>query len=100
VKPVIFHAEAEAEVRAAAAYYEGRRAGLGDEFLAEIEAMVQRIRQNPKAFTVYDAEGTRKCIVRRFPYTIFYAELEEAIWVAAVAHQRRRPGYWAGRTPE
>jgi toxin ParE1/3/4 len=42
----------------------------------------------------------RKCFVRRFPYTIFYLELAEQIWIAAVAHQRRRPGYWRNRMPE
>jgi hypothetical protein len=42
----------------------------------------------------------RKCFVRRFSYTIFYLELAEQIWIAAVAHQRRRPGYWRNRMPE
>jgi hypothetical protein len=42
----------------------------------------------------------RKHRLRRFPYTIHYAVLHDAIWIAAVAHQRRRPGYWAVRRPE
>jgi toxin ParE1/3/4 len=42
----------------------------------------------------------RKSSVRRFPYVVFYLDLEEYIWIAAVAHQRRRPGYWVYRTPE
>jgi toxin ParE1/3/4 len=32
-----------------------------------------------------------------FPYQIFYTELEDAIWIAAVAHGRRRPDYWRRR---
>lgn len=100
MKPVFFHAEAEAEVRSAIAYYESQRLGLGGEFRTEMEATVGRIQRNPKTFSPYDDRGTRKCLLRRFPYTIYYVEFEEFLWVAAVAHQRRRPGYWAGRTPE
>ena len=100
MKPVIFHTEAEAELRAAVAYYEEQRRGLDREFQAEVEAAIASIRQAPAAFPQHDEQGTRKQLLRRFPYTIFYLELEESIWVAAVAHQRRRPGYWIGRSPE
>jgi plasmid stabilization system protein ParE len=99
VKPALFHSEARAEVREAAAYYAGKRRGLGKEFRAEVEAAVERIRKNPKAFTPYGNEGLRKCVLDRFPYNIYFQELDDAIWVAAVAHQRRQPDYWAGRTP-
>jgi len=42
----------------------------------------------------------RACPLKRFPYTIFYIDLDEQIWVGAVAHQSRRPGYWARRRPD
>jgi toxin ParE1/3/4 len=100
MKAVVFHCEAEAEVRASIAYYEGQKRKLGCEYRDEVQAAVQRIRKNPKAFAVYDDQGTRKCLVKRFPYTIHFVELDDAIWIAAVAHQRRRPGYWSSRVPE
>jgi toxin ParE1/3/4 len=99
VKPVIFHAEAEQEFRAAVVYYETQRPGLGYEFRTAVEEAVERIQRFPQAFSPYGDQGARKCVLGRFPYTIFYVELEERIWIAAVAHQRRRPGYWVGRTP-
>jgi toxin ParE1/3/4 len=98
--PVIFHAEAKAELRAATRYYEEQRKGLGREFRTAVEAAIERIQRTPQAFPPYGDEGARKCLVGRFPYTIFYVELEDSIWIAAVAHQRRRPGYWAGRSPQ
>jgi toxin ParE1/3/4 len=100
VKPVIFHREAEAEMLAAIAYYNGQHDGLGDEFRDEVEEGAARISRTPRAFSPYGDEGLRKHVIRRFPYTIFYLELDDCIWIAAVAHQRRRPGYWASRTPE
>jgi toxin ParE1/3/4 len=99
VKPVFFHAEAEAEFRAAVAFYEGQRAGLGREFRESIEAAVERIRKTPEAFAPHGDQGVRKCLIGRFPYTVFYLEQEASLWIVAVAHQRRRPGYWSGRTP-
>jgi toxin ParE1/3/4 len=99
MKPVVFHPEAEDELRAGIAYYDGQRAGLGADFRAEVEAATIRIGQTPQAFPPYGNQGLRKCVLPRFPYTLFYLELDEVIWVAAVAHQRRRPGYWQGRQP-
>jgi len=98
VKAVLFHRQAEAEFRAAIAYYDGQREGLGLEFQEEVEAATARIIQSPLAFPPYGNEGLRKYVIRRFPFTIYYLDLEDCIWIAAVANQRRRPGYWAHRT--
>ncbi len=99
MKPLTIHAGAEAEADEAIAFYEKRRDGLGREFRQDLEDTFRRVRQMPGAFAVVDDRGTRKLRFRRFPYTIYYVELEAAIWIAAVAHQKRRPGYWAGRKP-
>ena len=100
MKPSIFHPDARAELRAAVAYYEQQRPGLGRDLQREVERAITRIQQHPQVFPQHNEVGLRKCFVRRFPYTIFYLELSDQIWIAAVAHQRRRPGYWRSRTPE
>jgi toxin ParE1/3/4 len=41
--------------------------------------------------------GTRKFLLRRFPYAVVYRITESAIQVIAVAHGRRRPSYWKSR---
>jgi hypothetical protein len=38
-------------------------------------------------------------LLKRFPYTVYYLELDHSIWIAAVAHQQRRPGYWSQCRP-
>lgn len=99
MKPVQFHPEAEAELLAAVAYYEDQRPGLGVDLRQEVEAAVGLVRQDPQLFPARPTDGLRKCPVRRFPYAVYYLELDVEIWVAAVAHRKRRPGYWAGRSP-
>jgi plasmid stabilization system protein ParE len=100
MKPVVFDSEAKDEFDAAASYYEGQQAGLGDAFVAAVEEATQRIAQLPQAFAIHGPSGLRKCVLRRFPYTLFFLEQEDRIWIAAVAHQRRRPGYWSHRKPD
>lgn len=100
MKPAIFHSEARRETRQAVAYYEEQRENLGRELRIEIEAAVHRLRQNPQIYPFHDNQGIRKLVLRRFPFTLFFVELESTFWIAAVAHHKRRPGYWMGRRPE
>ena len=100
MKPVTLHADAEAELWEALDYHEKKRAGLGGKFRREFEAALQRVRENPLAYAPEDDSGTRYCPLCRFPYTLVYLDLDDRIWVAAVAHQHRRPRYWARRRPD
>lgn len=100
MKPLRFLPEAEAELRAAAEWYDDR-AGLGDELAAEVEGVTSKIVEMPGAFApahgVRASVGAHEARVRRFPYRVVFIELEAELRVVALAHVRRRPGYWRGR---
>ena len=93
---VEFHHEATAEVRAAIAFYEAERGGLGRDLWNEIQATLQRIELNPEG-PEYVRPKLRRASVRRFPYSVIYGIHGDALWVVAVAHHSRREGYWRGR---
>ena len=97
MKPVVFHDLAVAEFDEAAAWYEEHRGGLGAEFRSVVEDAVRRIQDNPQAGSRYGRTNFRFVLVRRFPFVVFYAESEDVIRLMAVAHGRRRPGYWKKR---
>lgn len=99
MKPVIIHSEATEELEGAISYYEDQKVGLGLDFLAEVEQALSKIQQTPNLGAAYKAT-LRRYIIQRFPFLIFYAELEELIWVVAIAHGKRRPGYWRRRQIE
>lgn len=102
-RPIRISEEAEAEAEAAARWYDGKRRGLGDEFLAFVDAAVDLIASNPgigSRLSGADAGDTRRVLMRRFPYHVVYIELPDRIQVLAVAHERRRPGYWLDRIRE
>jgi toxin ParE1/3/4 len=97
MKPVVFQDEAEAELDEAAAWYERRTAGLGQEFLLSVNEAIRKIRDNPLIGSRFGTTRFRYVLVHRFPYIVFYAETTNVLRVMAVAHGRRRPGYWKNR---
>lgn len=99
MKPIIIHPQAEEELEEATANYDCQRAGLGKEFRLEFEAALDRLKTQPLLYAI-EVDDVRACPLRRFPFTIYYADLEDRIWLAAVAHQHRRPGYWEDRCPD
>jgi len=87
---------ARQELDAAIAYYNAERANLGDELLVEFLDTVERIRTYPNGWAPFHL-GTRRCRLRRFPYSVIYLVENERIVIAAFAHLHRKPDYWVGR---
>ena len=93
---VAFHPEASDEYREAYVWYARHDRRAAERFEREVDSSVQRIAENPDRWPTYDARH-RKVLLRRFPYVLVYREHEQRIWVVAVAHGHRRPGYWKRR---
>ena len=81
-------------------WYEGQVLGLGLDLEAEVNRAIQILSRNPAACPPHKKSGLRKQHVRRFPYIVFFMELSDCIWIAAIAHAKRRPNYWKSRRPE
>jgi plasmid stabilization system protein ParE len=99
VTRVRFHRAASEEAEAAVRWYNERVAGLGNDFREELELAVERVAEGPLAWPVsqYDPR-TRRHLLARFPYAIVYVVgVDGGVTVAAVAHAKRRPGYWRNR---
>ena len=94
---VIFHPEAEAEYRAALAWYQSRSPRAAVRFEAAVEDELGLIGSNPDLFPKYDDEH-RFAVMHRFPYSLVFQVHTDRVYVIAVAHFRRSAGYWQGRT--
>ncbi|MCO5164774.1 MAG: type II toxin-antitoxin system RelE/ParE family toxin [Planctomycetes bacterium] len=91
------HPEAEAELLAAAEWYDDE-AELGADFLAEVREFSARIAGAPESFPADpEIEEVRRARLKRFPYWLVFAVHDAEIFVVAVAHVRREPGYWRTR---
>jgi plasmid stabilization system protein ParE len=93
---LIFHPEAHEEMIESARFYEGKSEGFGSDFLTAVEEATHRIKQFPEAGPI-DRAKIRKRLVSGFPFTILYEIQPDRIFIAAVMHQQRRPGYWRNR---
>ncbi len=96
IRPVSFHESAEIELNEAAEYYESQVKGLGNAFLDDVQLTVDFIQTNPES-SPRALKVVRKCLLRRFPYSILYSVKDDVVNILAVAHQKRRPYYWRFR---
>jgi len=86
------------EFSEAVRWYEARRPGLGGEFFDEVGAILALIEANPEIGATISADGqTRRALVGRFPYQVVYRLRPTEIVIVAIAHLKRRPGYWKDR---
>jgi plasmid stabilization system protein ParE len=93
---VTFVTAAESELRDIALRYEQESASLSEHFESEVRRGVDFIAANPEAAPRIRNEVRRK-VLRRFPFSVFYAIEPDRIRILAVAHHHRRPGYWSVR---
>lgn len=91
-------AEAVVEAARAAEWYAVRSATAAAGFEAELAEAESAIRSLPSAWPPYD-HGTRRFLLRRYPFGVVYRIEPRRILIVAVAHGHRRPGYWRDRGP-
>jgi len=91
------HPEAAAELNEAAAFYE-REANveLALAFIAEVDRAFSLLENNPEIGPLWRGNA-RRLSLRRFPYNVVYRRQATRLEILAIAHQRRRPGYWKMR---
>jgi toxin ParE1/3/4 len=92
------HPLAEDELVDAAVYYARQgSARLGQDFIGEFERSIDLLRLQPMLGPVWRGPF-RRLPIRRFPYSVVYHVSGDMLRIVALAHQRRRPGYWRSRT--
>jgi toxin ParE1/3/4 len=90
------HPLAADEAEAAERWYRERNETASIRFRRELDRAVDLISERPEAGAPY-AGNTRRVLLRRFPFFVVYRVLSERVQIVAVAHGRRRPGYWQDR---
>jgi plasmid stabilization system protein ParE len=95
-KRLSFHPTAIEEAEAATRWYRERSTRAAARFVSEIFDVIERILEAPERWPK-GARGTREAKLPCFPFLVIYRESSGAIHILAVAHGRRRPGYWRSR---
>ncbi|WP_443986726.1 type II toxin-antitoxin system RelE/ParE family toxin [Idiomarina aminovorans] len=89
--------EAEFDIGEHFDFYEGKRGGLGHDFLLCVEEALDKLQRNPLIYRKIHKE-LRRIPIRRFPYRTFYFVQDQKIIVTAVFHARKDPTSWDART--
>ncbi len=89
-------AEAGAEMAEAAAWYDARKPGLGDEFIAACDRAFSQIAANPLRY-MHVGKGFHRHLMARFPYIVFYEPKDDLLVIAGVIHGARDPEVWRQR---
>lgn len=96
-----FHPEALHEYAEATQYLlQKASVWVAQNFVDEVESQVASILNAPERWRVVENPGIRRCIVRRFPYVLYYRydRTSQSVTIFAVMHCSRNPGYWKHRT--
>ncbi len=94
---VVLRAVAQDEADKAALWYEGKQAGVGADFLAELQRVLDAISDQPDRFPVVIGD-TREAPLSRFPYCVYYRPRPDRVIVTAVFHTSRDPSAWQSRS--
>ena len=96
MRSVEFHPDAQTEFLSAAQFYERQTAGLGRDFVMAVQRAYERLPASPASGAPFDRR-LRRLLVPKFPYGLLYRIEPERIYIVAVMHLHRRPGYWRSR---
>jgi toxin ParE1/3/4 len=96
--PIRFHPAARSELAEAVNWYEDDYPGRGERFRRAVERELSRVLDAPASFPRWRRHPcARSVVIPRFPYTAIFAIEPRAVMIYAIAHDKRRPGYWRRR---
>jgi plasmid stabilization system protein ParE len=96
MKALRFHPQAEQEPAEAREWYAARSEVAAQALALEIDHAVEQILEAPLRYP-FGRRGEHRFVLDRFSYTILYRIRADHVFITAVAHQSRRPGYWRHR---
>ena len=96
MRRIEFHPEAEDEFTSAAQFYERQTEGLGLDFITTVQRTYERLLESPASGPPF-GRRLRRLLVPKFPFGLLYRVEPERIYIIAVMHLHRQPGYWRSR---
>ena len=93
---ILFEPEADEELAEATRYLADQSTRAAEGFLADMTAAQELLLRFPHSGPPVRG-NLRRILLRRYPYQLIYRVVGEEIRIHAVAHLKRKPGYWRRR---
>jgi len=87
---IIFQEEAVVDIQDTYFWYESQFKNLGEEFLEELDIIIEKLQQNPQYFG-YSFDEFRDARLKRFPYLVIFKIEGNKVYINTVRHIRRKP---------
>ncbi len=99
MKRIVLHPEAEQELHESLGFYEAQAGTeLAEAFDACLRSAFRVVAEHPEYFPrVLLSPKAQKCRVSRFPFSVYYLDQRNRVWILAIAHHKRHPAYWRSR---
>ena len=99
MKRIRLHVQAERELAEAFDFYEQERPGMGVRFARAVRAKLDAVVRLPGIARMrkIGRQEVRCAALRRFPYVLFFVQVEDGLFLVALAHTNRDPAYWLRR---
>ena len=94
--PLKFFEEASEEIEKERQFYRERSESAETAFLRELDHAIQSVSEAPHRWPAH-IENTRRYVLPTFPFSLVYFVEQDSVFVVALEHQSRRPGYWRER---
>jgi plasmid stabilization system protein ParE len=95
VKPIKFLPHVEFQIDDAAEWYAAQNPQVGDQFIDEINAFLERISESPRHYPiVHFKHRVRHALLDKFPYVIYCIEKADHLRVISIIHGSRSPQNW------
>ncbi len=94
---LLFHPDVYLETKVSYDWYQKQADGLGNNFINELETAYQGILDFPLSWSIFQ-DGFRRYLLPKFPFSVIYKENKNLIYIVAVMHNSRKPGYWIERS--
>ena len=91
-----FHPEALFELESAAYFYADCQSGLELRFIDAVHSAIRRACDAPERWRLFEGD-IRRILVHVFPYAVLYSIEKDFLYIIAVMHSSRKPGYWRNR---
>lgn len=96
MRKLVFHPDIKIEIKESYQWYESNAEGLGEDFIAELESGFKIIKESPDIWPAISI-NFKRYLLNRFPFGIIYQMQPDCIYIVAVMHLKRNPGYWTKR---
>jgi len=96
-KTIEYLSEARVDFDESFDWYAQRSVGAAIGFVSAVDEVIDQVTADPQRFP-FTHGGCQYCLLNRYPFRVVFRDEPDQLVIVAIAHAKRRPGYWHSRS--